>query len=155
MSTFKLKIQTLTKRDSDSFVKDASRKTLIDSTGDGASKSSIAMTKNHKERYQEEKASEVKYKNYPDLKCCLSYAEEDGVLLIITAKSDGKGKLQLGKAFNYGHVTKLEYEDIDSSSIMIDVSSSVGSRRVRRDKGNLIADCCNPKSLRKDIQTTY
>ena len=47
------------------------------------------------------------------------------MLLLITAKSDGKGKLELGKTFNYGDVTKLEYEDSDSSSIIIDVSSSV------------------------------
>ena len=61
--------------------------------------------------------------------------------------------MEHGKKFNYGHVTKLEYEDIDYSSIMIDVSSFVGSRRVRLDEGNLVVDCCHPKSLRKDIQT--
>ena len=75
------------------------------------------------------------------------------MLLLIIAKSDGKGKLELGKTFNYGHVTKLEYEDIDSSSIIIDVSSSIGSRRLRLNKGNLVKNCCNPNSLRKDIQT--
>ena len=153
MPTFKLKIRTSMKRDSGSFVKDVSRRTLFDSTGDGASKFSIATTKNHKGGAQEEKSTEVKYKNYPDLEWCLSYVEEDGVLILICAKFDGKGKLELGKTFNYGHVTNIEYDDIDSSSIIIDVSSSVGSRRVRLDKGNLVADCCNPKSLRKDIQT--
>ena len=75
------------------------------------------------------------------------------MLLLICGKSEVKGKLVLGKTFNYGHVTKLEYEDIDSSSIIIDVSSSVGSMRVRLDEGHLVDDCCNPKSLRKDIET--
>mgnify|MGYP006905978997 FL=1 len=69
------------------------------------------------------------------------------MLLLITPKSDDKGKLELGKTFNYGHVTKLEYEDIDSSSIIIDVSSSVGSRRLRLDEGNLVPECCNPKVI--------
>ena len=67
------------------------------------------------------------------------------MLLLITAKSDGKGKLELGKTFNYCHVTKLEYEEIDSSSIMIVVSSSIDSRRVPLDEGNLVADCWHPK----------
>ena len=60
------------------------------------------------------------------------------MLLLIIAKSDGKGKLELGKTFNYGDVTKLEYEDSDSSSIIIDVSISVGSRRLRPDEGKLV-----------------
>ena len=91
--------------------------------------------------FQEEKATEVKYKNHPDLEWCLSYVEEDGVLLLITAKSKGKGKLELGKTFNYGHVSELEYEDIDSSSIIINVSSSIGSRQLHLDEGNLVVDC--------------
>ena len=74
-------------------------------------------------------------------------------MLLITAKFDGKGKLELGKTFNYGHVTKIEYEDIDSSSIIIDVSSFVGSRQVHLNEGNLVVDCCNPKTLRKEKQT--
>ena len=79
---------------------------------------------------QEEKATEIKDKNYRDLEWCLLYVEEDGVLLLICANSEVKRKLELNKNLNYGHVTKLEYEDIDSSSIIIDVSSSVGSMHV-------------------------
>ena len=115
--------------------------------------SSMATIKNNKGGAQEEKTPEVKGKDYPELEWCLSYVEEDGVLLLITAKSDGQGKVEFGKTFNYGHVTKLEYEDIDSTSIIIDVSISVGSRRLRLDEGNLAPECCNPKSLRKDLQT--
>ena len=112
----------------------------------------MATTKINKGSTQEEKTSEVKYKDYPELEWCVSYVEEDGVLLLITAKLDGQGKLELGKTFNYRHVTKLEYEDIDSTSIIIDVSSSVGSRRLRLDEGNLVPECCNPKLLCKDLQ---
>ena len=151
--SFRLKIRSPTKRDSGSFMKDTSKKNLFDSTGEGGSKSSVATTKINKGSTQEEKTVEVKYKDYPELEWCLSYVEEDGVLLLITAKSDGEGKLQLGKTFNYGHVTKLEYEDIDSTSILIDVSSSVGNRRLRLDEGNLVPESCNPKALRKDLQT--
>ena len=121
--------------------------------GEGGSKSSVATTKNNKGGAQKEKTPEVKCKDYPKLEWCISYVEEDGVLLLITAKSDGQGKSELGKTFNYGHVTKLEYQDIDSTSIIIDVSSSVGLRRLRLEEGNLVPECCNPKSLCKDLQT--
>ena len=39
------------------------------------------------------------------------YVEEDGVLLLIFAKYEGKDKLQLGKTFTYGKVCNIEYED--------------------------------------------
>ena len=39
------------------------------------------------------------------------YVEEDGVLLLIFAKTEGKDKLQLGKTFTYGKVCNIEYED--------------------------------------------
>ena len=33
------------------------------------------------------------------------------------------------------------------------MSRALFSRRLCLDEGNLVAECCNPKSLRKDIQT--
>ena len=73
--------------------------------------------------------------------------EEDGVLLLIFATSEGKGKLELGKTFTYGKVRNLEYEDSDSSIIFLDVESSGGTNRVQVDEGKLILDLCHPKSL--------
>ena len=39
----------------------------------------------------------------------------------------GKGKLQLGKSFNYGKARNIEYEDNDSPNIFFDVESSMGT----------------------------
>ena len=55
----------------------------------------------------------------------LIYDEEEGNLLIL-AKSEGEGRLQVGKTFNYGFVRRLEYEDQDSLEIFFDVDSSWG-----------------------------
>ena len=52
--------------------------------------------------------------------------EVNGVLLLIFATIEGKGKLQLGKSFNYDKVRNVEYEDNDSLNIVLDVESSVG-----------------------------
>ena len=58
------------------------------------------------------------------------YAEEVGVLLLIFAKSEGKGKMQLGKMFMYGRLWNVEYDDSDSPNLLPDVESSGGIRRV-------------------------
>ena len=70
--------------------------------------------------------------------------EEDGVFLLIFVKTEGKGKLQLGKTFNYGIVRNIEYEDSDSPNILLDVESSVGTQQVLVDEGNLVAKSCYP-----------
>ena len=74
-------------------------------------------------------------------------------MFLIFSKTEGKGKLELGKTFTYGKIRNLEYEDSDSNTLVLDVESSGGNRRVRVDEGNLVADCFHPKILRKDLQT--
>ena len=95
--------------------------------------------------------NQPRLKNYTALEWSLVYVEEDGVLLLIFSKSEGKGKLQLGKTFTYGKVRNIEYEDSDSSNIFLDVESSGGTRRVLVEEGNLVVECCHPKLLRKDM----
>ena len=97
----------------------------------------------------EDKSTEHKLKNYSNLEWSLVYIEDDGVLLLTFATSEGKGKLELGKTFTYGKVRNLECEDTDSSIIFLDVESSGGTRSVQVDEGKLV----HPKSLRKDMQT--
>ena len=87
------------------------------------------------------------------LEWSLVYSEENGVLLLIFAKSEGKGKLEQGKMFTYGRLRNVDYEDSESSNLLLDVESSGGIRRVLVDENNLVLECCNPKVLRKDIQT--
>ena len=83
----------------------------------------------------------------------LIYSEEEGDLLLILAKSEGEGKLQVGKTFNYGQIKNVEYEDNDSSNLLLHVDSSMGMQRVGVDEGNFITDSCHPKALKKDVET--
>ena len=99
-----------------------------------------------------EKSGEPRQKSYPDVDWTLIYDEEEGNLLLILAKSEGEGKLQVGKTFNYNYVRKLEYEDNDSLNIVLDVDSSVGARSVKLNERNLVIDSCQPKPLKKDVQ---
>ena len=82
----------------------------------------------------------------------LVYSEENGVLLLIFAKSEGKGKLHSCKMFTYGRLRNVAYEDSESPNLLLDVESSGGIRRVLVDVNNLVPECCSPKVLRKDIQ---
>ena len=69
-------------------------------------------------------------KNYVKLEWILVYSEENGVSLLIFAKSKGKGKLESGKMFTYGRLRNVDYEDSQSSNLLLDVESSGGIRRV-------------------------
>ena len=55
--------------------------------------------------------------------------------------------------FTYGRLRNVDYEDSESSNLILDVQSTTGMRRVVVDENNLVTDCCTPKVLRKDIQT--
>ena len=100
----------------------------------------------------DERPAEQKLKNYVDLEWSLVYVEEDSILLLIFAKTEGKGKLKLGKTFTYGKIRNLEYEDSDSNIVsVLDVESLGGNQRVQVDDDNLMDDCCHPKNLRKDL----
>ena len=96
--SFKLKILSPTKRPSNNVMKEASRRMLIESGGDGTSKSSIGNTI----KTLADKPAEPLLKNYLYLEWTLIYAEEEGDLLLVFAKSEGQGKLQVGKTFTYG-----------------------------------------------------
>ena len=84
---FKLKIQ--------SPIKDKSWRTLFEFDSDGTAKSFVGNTM----KLLEENPYELKVKNYIDLESSLVYVKEDGVFLLIFAKSPRKGKQELGKTF--------------------------------------------------------
>ena len=149
MPSFKLKIPSPTKRPSDTMMKADSRKTFIESGGDDTSKSFVGNTP----KTLGEKSGEPRLKSYPHVEWTLIYTEEEGDLLLILAKSEGEGKLQVGKTFTYGYVRNIEYEDNDSSNLFFDVDSSVGVRRVKIDEHNFRTDSYHPKALKKDVQT--
>ena len=64
------------------------------------------------------------------------------ILLLIFAKSEGKGKLVLGKTFMYGKIRNVEYEYSDSTTLLLDVENLGGNQHVRVDEGNIVIDCC-------------
>ena len=83
----------------------------------------------------------------------LVYSEENGVLLLIFTKFEGKGKLEQGKMFTYGRLCNVDYEDSELSNLFLHVQTMTGLRRVVVDENNIVLECCSPKVLRKDIQT--
>ena len=62
-----------------------------------------------------------KVKNYVKLEWSLVYSEENGVLLLIFANSEGKGKLHSGKMFTYRRLRNVDYEDSESPNLLLDV----------------------------------
>ena len=118
--SFKLKIPSPTKKPSDSIVKEPSRMTLIESGGDGTSKSSVGNTM----KTLANKLIEPRLKSYLHFEWTLIYPQEEGGWLLVFAKSEGEGKLQVGKTFTYGQIKNVEYEDNDSPNLLLDVESS-------------------------------
>ena len=72
--------------------------TFIESRGDGISKSSVGNTT----KTLGDKSGEPRLKSYPHVEWTLIYDKGEGDLLLIFAKSEGDGKLQVEKSFNYG-----------------------------------------------------
>ena len=62
-------------------------------------------------------------KNYVKIEWSLVYSKESRVLLLIFAKSEGKGKLESRKMFTYGRLRNVDYEHNDSSNLLLDVES--------------------------------
>ena len=118
-----MKIPSPTKRNSDSFLNDKSRRTLFESGGDGTSTSFVGNTI----KTLVDKPAKPRFKNYLDLEWTLIYTKEEGDLLLIFAKSEGEDKLQVGKTFTYGQIKNVEYEDNDSNTLLLDVESSGGN----------------------------
>ena len=123
---------------------------MFESTGDGTSKSSVGQPQ---AKTLESGGSDPKVKYFPKVEWSLAYSEENGVLLLIFATSEGKGKLEKGKMFTYGRLRNVDYEDSESSNLLLDVQSTSGMQRVVVNENNLVTDCCTPKVLRKNIQT--
>ena len=140
---FNLKIMSPAKRGYDGFQQSKSHRLFFESGGDGTSKSTMGNTS----KILESKPMDPKVKNYVNLEWSLVYVEEDGVLFLIFAKSEGKEKMDLGKSFTYGRLRNVEYEDNDSPNLVLDVESLNGTRRVLIDEGNLVAECQKPKRL--------
>ena len=88
----------------------------------------------------ESEGTDPKFKYFPTVEWSLAYSEENGVLRLIVATSEGKGKLEKGKMFTYGRLCNVDYEDSESSNLILDVQSTAGMRRVVVDENNLFTD---------------
>ena len=77
--------------------------TFIESGGDDTSKSFASNTT----KTLGEKSGEARLKSYPHVEWILIYTEEERDLLLILAKSEGEGKLQVGKTFTYSYIVVL------------------------------------------------
>ena len=78
---------------------------LFQSTSDGTSKSSVGQPQ---AKTLESGGSDPKVKYFPKVEWGLVYFEENGVLLLIFATSEGKGKLEKGKMFTYGRLHNVD-----------------------------------------------
>ena len=102
--SFKVKIRSSQKHEMESNLKDKTKKSLFESGGDRMSKSSVGNTKRKQIMHLEEKTNETRIKHYLSLEWSFLYVEEDGTLLIF-AKSEGKGKLELMRKTKYSLAT--------------------------------------------------
>ena len=79
-----------------------------------------------------------KVMNFPKVEWRLVYSEENGVLLPIFVEFEGKDKLEQGKMFTYGRLRNVDYEDSESSNLLLDVQTTARLQRVIVDKNNLV-----------------
>ena len=92
--------------------------------------------------------TDPKVKNCVKLEWSLVYSEENGILLLIFAKPEGKCKLESGKMFTYGRLRNVDYKDSEFSNLLLGVESSAGIQRVLVDENNLVLKCCSPMNIK-------
>ena len=84
-----------------------------------------------------------------------SFHESTSKLLLILGKVVGRGVIESGHVFTYGKVERLEYQDEDSTSLMLTVETSKGERKLLLSEKKLIIDSCEPVELQKILSEAH
>ena len=54
----------------------------------------------------------------------------------------------------YGHILRLDYEDLDSVNLLVTIDCSKGVRKVYLLKDRLVKKSCGPESLKLDLESS-
>ena len=89
-----------------------------------------------------------------DYEWAMQYIDSNKKVVLVTARNKGSGQIGKERPFMYGRLLRLDYEDPDSTSLILLVDCSKGVRKLYVSEDRLIKDACGPESFRFAIEST-
>ena len=84
----------------------------------------------------------------------LQYVDSKKKVVLLVSKLAGRGMLAQDRPFSYGKILRLDYEDADSTNLIVLVNCTKGVRKMIVSEDYLLKDSCGPESFRNAIETS-
>ena len=84
----------------------------------------------------------------------MQYVDSNKKVVLLTARTKGRGQLIKERPFSYGRILRLDYEDPDSENLVLLVECSKGVRKMWVSEDYLVKDSCGPESFRQEVAFT-
>ena len=85
---------------------------------------------------------------------CMQYMSQKKKVVLYTARKKGNDQLDKETPFMYGRILRFDYEDEDSTNILVMIDCARGVRKVYLSEDLLLKESCGPESFRKDLQSS-
>ena len=87
-------------------------------------------------------------------KWCMEYVDVKKKFVLYAAKKKGDGQLHKETAFTYARILRFDYEDEDSTNIVVMIDCSRGVSKVVLCEDRLIKESCGPESFKRDLENS-
>ena len=84
----------------------------------------------------------------------MQYIDSNKSVVLVTARNKGHGQLGKERPFIYGRLLRLDYEDPDSSTLILHVNCSQEVRKMYVSEDRLVKEACGPESFRFAFEST-
>ena len=83
----------------------------------------------------------------------MQYVDSKKKVVLLVTRVAGRGILAQERPFAYGKILRLDYEDEDTTNLIVLVNCSKGVRKMLVSEDYLLKDSCGPESFRNAIET--
>ena len=83
----------------------------------------------------------------------MQYVDSKKKVVLLVTRMAGRGILAQERPFAYGKILRLDYEDEDTTNLIVLVNCTKGVRKMLVSEDYLLKDSCGPESFRNAIET--
>ena len=83
----------------------------------------------------------------------MQYVDSKKKVVLLVTRMAGRGILAQERPFAYGKILRLDYEDEDTTNLIVLVNCTKGVRKMLVSEDYLLKDSCGPESFRNAIKT--
>ena len=89
-----------------------------------------------------------------DYEWAMQYVDSNKKVVLVTTRNKGSGQIGKECPFMYGRLLRLDYEDPNSTSLILLVDCSKGIPKMYVSEDHLVKDACGPESFRFAIESS-